>query len=302
MVRTLSPSQPRLQSGGMNKPEAIESTSLDLPALDQPEAPRKSWLRPLKALIGWVLFRSGLYKLFFRSKGAIVLFHRVDDRFAGNPISCSVATFRHFCHFFSRYFEVISLGELVRRLRAGQSVARTLVINFDDGYRDNYTQAAPILEEFGLTATYFVATDFIGSTSNSLWDEKHNLRSEWMTWDQLQDLRSRGFEVGAHTCSHPDLGMLSIEDATTEICNSKKALENKLGGEIALFSYPFGNEEQIRPENRMTVKDLGFVCCASAYGGIVLQEDDPFSLRRQPVSRDLESPWAFGFELIRTQR
>src|SRR5690606_16507579 len=118
--------------------------------------------------------------LFFRNKGAVVLFHRVDDRFAGNPISCSVATFRHFCQFFARYFEVISLTELIRRLQAGESVARTLVINFDDGYRDNYTEAAPVLEQYGLTATYFVATDFIGSDSNSVWDQEKNLRSEWM--------------------------------------------------------------------------------------------------------------------------
>jgi peptidoglycan/xylan/chitin deacetylase (PgdA/CDA1 family) len=270
--------------------------------LDQPAPPRQHWLRPLKPLLGWLIFRTGLYRLFFRNKGAVVLFHRVDDRFAGNPISCSVSTFRTFCRFFAQYFEVINLAELVRRLSSGESIARTLVINFDDGYLDNYTQAAPVLEELGLTATYFVATDFIGTDSTSVWDAKHQLRSEWMTWDQLRDLRARGFEIGAHTCSHPDLGTLEAGEAISEITRSRQVLQDELGEAIHLFSYPFGDFDQIRQETRQAVKQAGFICCASAYGGIVRPADDPFTLRRQPVSQDLESPWAFGFELVRTRR
>lgn len=286
----------------MTKPEVIPNTAIEIPALDQPAPARHRWLHPLKSAIGWFIFRTGIYRLFFRRKGAVVLFHRVDDRFAGNPISCSVETFRRFCQFFGRHFDVISLSELIRRLEAGDSVARTLVINFDDGYRDNYTQAAPILEEYGLTATYFVATDFIGSESSSVWDQERNLISEWMTWAQLRDLKQRGFEIGAHTCSHPDLGLMDSTEANHEILRSKQVLEQQLGVEIDLFSYPFGDIDQIKTENRESARQAGFICCASAYGGIVRQHDDPFTLRRQPVSQDLESPWAFGLELVRTRR
>lgn len=305
-MKTLSPQKretPRGDAASESVKVAIlDQMDLSLPQLDQPEPPKPSLLRPLKPLLGWLAFRSGLYRLFFRRKGAIVLFHRVDNRFKDNPISCSVDSFRSFCTFFARYFEVISLSELVRRLRDGKSVSGTLVINFDDGYKDNYTQAAPVLEEHGLPATYFVATDFIGSESMSEWDAKRNVCSEWMTWDHLRDLTARGFEIGAHTCSHPDLGLIGIEEAADEIKRSKETLESQLGAPVNLFSYPFGAVTQIREENRSTIKGVGFICCASAYGGVVRPQDDPFMLRRQPVSQDLESPWALGFELLRTRR
>ena len=98
--------------------------------------------RRLKALLGLLCYRSGLYRLFFRDKAIIALFHRVDDRLAGNPISCTAAQFRAFCDFFDRYFRVVSLQTLLSKLGRGEDVSGHLVITFDDGYRDNLETAA----------------------------------------------------------------------------------------------------------------------------------------------------------------
>lgn len=70
-----------------------------------------------------------------------------------------------------KLFRVVSLAELRRALAAGERLSRTVVITFDDGYRDNLLVAKPALEEQGLPATVFVTTGYVGSDRDFWWDE-----------------------------------------------------------------------------------------------------------------------------------
>ena len=255
----------------------------------------KRWL---KALLGRLCYRTGLYRLFFRDKAIIALFHRVDDRLAGNPISCTTAEFRAFCDFFGRYFRVVSLQTLLTKLRRGEDVSGHLVITFDDGYRDNLEVAAHELERRQLPACFFIATEFIGSNRVPPWDAALGIASRWMSWDDVRALSERGFEVGAHTMNHVDLGVLQGDDAVREIVGSRRRLAQELGAETPLFSYPFGRADQITPGNRAAVRDAGFSCCLSAYGGTVRSQGDPFDLKRIPVSPWFLSPYQYGFEVM----
>ena len=257
--------------------------------------------RRLKALLGLLCYRSGLYRLFFRDKAIIALFHRVDDRLAGNPISCTAAEFRAFCDFFDRYFRVVSLQTLLSKLGRGEDVSGHLVITFDDGYRDNLETAAVELERRRLPACFFVATEFIGSSRVPPWDAELGIASRWMSWDDVRTLSERGFEVGAHTMNHVDLGAVQGSDAVQEIVGSRRRLAQELGEETPLFSYPFGRADQITPGNRAAVRDAGFSCCLSAYGGTVRSQGDPFDLKRMPVSPWFLSPYQFGFEAMLTR-
>ena len=257
--------------------------------------------RRLKALLGLLCYRSGLYRLFFRDKAIIALFHRVDDRLAGNPISCTAAEFRAFCDFFDRYFRVVSLQTLLSKLGRGEDVSGHLVITFDDGYRDNLETAAVELERRRLPACFFVATEFIGSSRVPPWDAELGIASRWMSWDDVRTLSERGFEVGAHTMNHVDLGVVQGDDAVREIMGSRRRLGQELGAETPFFSYPFGRPHQITPGNRVAVRDAGFSCCLSAYGGTVSSQGDPFDLKRIPVSPWFLSPYQFGFEAMLTR-
>jgi hypothetical protein len=154
--------------------------------------------RRLKVLLGRFFFWSGLYRVLLRRKAVIALFHRVDDKLAGNPISCTRADFEAYCRFFGRYFRVVSLETLLARLRCGEEVDRHLVITFDDGYKDNREVAARELQQHGLTACFFIATELIGSSRVPQWDAELGIASRWMSWDDVRDLRARGFEIGAH--------------------------------------------------------------------------------------------------------
>jgi peptidoglycan/xylan/chitin deacetylase (PgdA/CDA1 family) len=255
--------------------------------------------RRIKAALGQLVYRSGFYALPWRNRAVIVLFHRVDDRYPGEPVTCSRAQFAALCDFFGRYFKVIALSELLELLRRRADVSRRLVITFDDGYRDNYQYAAVELRKRGLPACFFVTTGFVGTDRVAWWDAQQSIRSEWMTWDEVRSLRGQGFELGAHTITHPDLGRLGGADAACEITGSKAQLEAAVGVRILHFAYPYGDPNQMTDESRSIVQSAGFSCCLAAYGGAVRASDDPYRLRRVPINTWYVSPYHFGFEATR---
>ena len=254
----------------------------------------------VKSLLGRIVFATGLHRRLLRGRAVVVLFHRVDDRFPGDDITCSEREFRDYCAFFARHFTVVPLGEIVRRAAAGTSVEGLLAITFDDGYRDNILTAAPILEAHRLPALFYIATDFIGSEHVPWWDAELPARPEWMTWDQVRELRARGFELGAHTMSHPDLGVVRGDQARREITGCGERLLAETGERVAHFSYPYGRADQMLEENRTLVREAGYASCVSAHGGTVAPGCDPYRLPRIGISPYFVSPWHFGFEALRS--
>jgi len=280
---------PSRGAGGPNAPEAKASEAAIVGTAR----------RRIAAGLGQALYRSGLHKLAWRNHAVIVLFHRVDDRYMEDPITCSRALFRAFCDFFARYFTVVSLSELLDRLRRGADISRRLVITFDDGYRDNYAMATEELQKRGLPACFFVATGFIGTARSAWWDDRQSISSEWMSWDEVRSLHERGFEVGAHTITHIDCGQASAAEAKHEIAGSKEQLEQRIGAAVRHFAYPFGGPDHLSESNRAIVRQSGFSCCVSAHGGLVHALDDPFRLQRVPLNAWYLSPYQFGFETFR---
>jgi peptidoglycan/xylan/chitin deacetylase (PgdA/CDA1 family) len=256
----------------------------------------------IKSSLGHILFATGRHKRALEKQATIVLFHRVDDRLAGNPISCTVADFRAYCSFFKRHFEVIGLSELLDRCDQKRDIGGTLVITFDDGYLDNYVSAVPILEEFGLPACFYVSTAFPDSQHVPWWDKELPFRPQWMSWRHLSEMADRGFEIGAHTDTHVDLGQIDVATAKSEIELSKHKLEQHLGREVPLFSYPYGGRANIREETLALVPLAGFRSCVSAYGGSVRATDDVYRWQRVPISPWFSTPEQFGFELVAQAR
>jgi peptidoglycan/xylan/chitin deacetylase (PgdA/CDA1 family) len=269
----------------------------------QPAAPTLArWSRgrrTLSAFLGALVYGSGIHKLVWRNQALIVLFHRVDDRYPTDPITCSRAQFAAFCDFFARHFKVVSLSELLERMRGGADISRHLVITFDDGYRDNYHVAAAELRKRGLPACFFVPTAFMGSEHVAWWDQQQEISSEWMTWDEVRSLRKEGFEVGAHTITHADCGCIAGEVAQHEIGGSKTVLEAQVGDRIQHFAFPYGDEVHMTEENRSLVRAAGFGCCLSSQRGTVRASDSPFDLKRVPINTWYGSPFDFGFVAIR---
>lgn len=251
----------------------------------------------VKRLLGHGLFASHLDAVLLRSAAVIVAFHRVQQTDPSDSLSIDTATFERHCRFYQRHFHVVPLRELVERIVQGLPINRHLAITFDDGYRDNFENARPILESLSLPATFFVVTEWIGSDIVPWWDQARGVRHPWMTWDEVRALHHGGFEIGAHTSSHVDLGKVSPQQARGEVVGARQEIERQLGARVDSFAYPYGGRKHVTEANRAVVKDAGFRCCCSAFGGINPATTDPFRLKRVPVSPWHTSPHQFGFEV-----
>jgi peptidoglycan/xylan/chitin deacetylase (PgdA/CDA1 family) len=114
---------------------------------------------------------------------------------------------------------------------------KTFVLTFDDGYEDFLTQAYPILRRYGFTATVFLVTDHVREQSD--WEGQRG--TPLLTWEHVDALHEDGISFGSHTCTHPWLTRLSNEQIWHELVASKERLEAKLGQEIPLLAYPYGD-------------------------------------------------------------
>ena len=104
-----------------------------------------------------------------------------------------------------------------------------VAITFDDGLREIYDNAAPVMEAAGIPGTAFITTDWIGSTSSG--------GRPVMTAEEILDLQDRGWEIGSHGVSHAKLSEIPYEDAVDELVNSKAALES-IGIDCTSFAFP----------------------------------------------------------------
>lgn len=228
----------------------------------------------------------------------VLAFHRVNSITAGDALTISPSEFEDHCQFVQRHFDVISLGELIRRTEVGIGTGGTLAITFDDGYRDNAEVAAPILAQLGLPATFFLITGFIGTDRVAPWDEHLPAPPGWMSWEQVRELHRAGFDLGAHTVNHVDMAEATPETVRSELKESKRTLEEFLGTRVDLFSYPFGGPNNITDDARTLVKEAGFRCCPSCHGGVNPVHADPFALKRVPIISRFASPNHLAGSLI----
>ena len=131
-------------------------------------------------------------------------------------------------------FELVTVAELAERAAGGVPPPGLASLSFDDGLEDNHRVVLPILRELGVAATVYVTTGFIGRPNPWL-----GAPSRYLTADELRELHRAGFELGAHTVTHPDLATLPEEECEREVRDSVAALEAITGEPVRTFAYPF---------------------------------------------------------------
>jgi peptidoglycan/xylan/chitin deacetylase (PgdA/CDA1 family) len=111
-----------------------------------------------------------------RCDGVILMYHRVASPASDPQLLCvTPPRFAEHLAVIQERFRVIPLRELVRRSYAGESLRGIAAITFDDGYADNLHHARPVLERFGVPATVFVASGYVGGSAEFWWDELERL-------------------------------------------------------------------------------------------------------------------------------
>lgn len=146
---------------------------------------------------------------------------------------------------------------------------KVVIITFDDGWRDNYEVAFPLLLKYGFRATFFLTAGRVGKPG-------------YMNIGEIREMRRAGMEFGSHTLTHPRLTLIGEEEAWREIYHSKILLEGLLGEEIDTFSYPYGDYNK-RIEDM--VRRAGYIFACSSEFGDNDGKADEFRLKRILMAR-----------------
>ncbi len=239
------------------------------------------------AVVIFLLLLAG-FAGFLRSKYVVpvLMYHSVTPQGdpERNPLMVTPRTFEKQMRFLKQYrYNVMSLEATADLLKEGKRLpARLVAITFDDGYKDNYTYAFPILKKYGLPATIFIITQEIG-------------RPDRLSWDEINQMQASGIITFGSHCLGPEplIKIKSEAEVKRQIFDSKKILEERLGSAVTMFSYPEG---KFNDKIKQLVKDAGYKLAVATSPGKKYSGNDVFLIKRLRISENAADLVVFWFE------
>ncbi len=249
-----------------------------------------------------------LWRIKFKKKPAktieILTYHKISDNFDWGITRQKVSQFEKGIKFLhDQGYKTLPLEET---FKPDQTYEQKVVITFDDGYEDVYSNAFPILQEYGFTAFIFIITGFVGKPNS--WDFNFGRkRKRHLSWKQIKEMSEFGFGFGSHTVNHPDLTKIdpACGGVEYELKKSKEVLEDKLGKEVIFLSYPFGRYNRFVQEEaeRLGYKRAYTLAPKSKEDGFqsrLWREFQPFAVERSGIYL-FDSPLTLKIKLTRNR-
>ena len=197
-----------------------------------------------KTIIAELLWQTGvgpLLRVLREPKRLAVCYHSIADSGQHDHIRIAIKDFtRHIEYLAARGYRFVKFSELM------SAQDRVAAIYFDDGFRDMFANAKPILEQKNIPATLFVTTSYADGLHDS---------AVYASWDEIAML-GKNWEIGSHSVSHRKLNKISKEEVYQEMTESKKIIEAKTGRVVTAFSYPHGRAST---ETEATARDVGYI-------------------------------------------
>jgi peptidoglycan/xylan/chitin deacetylase (PgdA/CDA1 family) len=217
----------------------------------------------------------------------VLMYHKVND-VPENSVTVPVGRFDE---------QMAQLGELGYRpvgldavldhyLHGTPLPSGAVLITFDDGYRDNLENAAPVLQKYGYPAVVFVPVGYLAGTRPLPHDEHLAARgivNRPLSWDDLAELEAAGIRVESHGIGHRPLADLEVDEAAREITLSKLRLEDRLGRPVRAFAYVKGSEAHYRLVHLSLLKQAGYDVAFTSISGSNGPASDPLQLHRYNV-------------------
>jgi len=215
----------------------------------------------------------------------IVMYHSVNpDAVPEKRREVSVGALERQMHFLkSHHYNVLSLENVVTLMKNKKKIpAKTIAITFDDGYKDNYIYAFPILKKYNLPATIFIIVNEVG-------------RPDRLSWQDIKIMQDSGLVVfGSHAVGPDPLVKIESEgELKMQIFDSKKILEEKLDRTVNAFSYPEG---RFNAKIRQLIMDAGYKLAVATNPGKNFPNDDNFALKRLRISSTSNNLLIFWIE------
>lgn len=160
---------------------------------------------------------------------------------------------------------------------------KPVIITFDDGYRDNYENALPILEKYNMKATLFMVVNDIG-------------RDRYCSWENLQDWTGRGMELGSHTANHMELPETDSLKKQEELEASKLLLEWRGLPTVFFLAYPYGMYDD---ETKELLEAADYLGGLTGNPGLNNFTTDMYELHRINVPNPYLGLWEFKWRLLK---
>lgn len=172
---------------------------------------------------------------------------------------------------------VLTLSSFADRLRDGSLPQRAVALTFDDAFASVVSEAAPRLRRRGWPATIYCVADYLGGSNDWPTQPVGAPRRPLASPDELAELAASGFELGAHTLTHPPLSQLTGDALQAEVVGCKRPLERLAGRPIRTFACPYG--EVPGTEGRRLLEGAYSTVCTTALDR-VRAGADPYALPR----------------------
>lgn len=205
-----------------------------------------------------------------------LLYHSVDGQPAGKNITTSQRLIDHLEAFLSSGYRTVSLDEYIHVVRSkNHSFQEKLVLlTFDDGYEDFYTEAWPILKKYNATASVFLITSYIGQLN--WWNYKSACFRRHLSWEQIIELQENGISFGGHSTNHHSLMKFDKGYVWHDMTINKSEIEYRLENPIKAFSYPYGDFSPAVKEAATIYFDIAFSSTQGTYDYRL----DPYAINR----------------------
>lgn len=170
-------------------------------------------------------------------------------------------------------YTVLTFGEAVDKLQSSDKIPeKTAVLTVDDGYKSFKTDAVPLLEKYGFSATVFICTQYVG-------------KSGYLSWDDIRALQDEGYEFGNHSHSHDHFLNYSDERTREEfkkdLSMAEESFQRELGYKPELYCYPYG---EYNPDMQDILRENGYQAGAAQKSGVIWSEGDVYALPRFPMN------------------
>lgn len=244
---------------------------------------------------GFWLFKGdalrGEYEEFRKNSAPILLYHAV-----GEPVEIEwppslimpASLFEsHLQYLTQEGYKIVSVEKLVGILKNGSSLNKVVAMSFDDGYRNNHTEALPLLKKYSATASFYIVDRDVGKTI-------------YMNKERLLDLLANGMEIGSHTINHAPLALIAPKYLPWEVGSGKKFIEKKLEGYVLQgIAYPNGGYNENVLE---AVREYGFAYGLTGKVGVNTRAnftEAPFEMHRISIVDDGNGLEGFKYRLER---
>jgi peptidoglycan/xylan/chitin deacetylase (PgdA/CDA1 family) len=242
-----------------------------------------------------LLYAAGLPRLaawWNRKRVVFLCYHGVTERASRNPfdpkgLHVNHRRFAAHLDYLHRNYKVISVSRYLEARREGRPLpSYSVVLTFDDGFRNFLTAAAPRLAERGMPASVFLITDKTSEEAppnhNQKWAPDDD--TTYLSWAEAQTLeRKQGIEFGSHTCSHPKMLDLSAADTERELYDSYNALVAHMNLKAPALSYPKGEYSALIS---FQARRIGYACAVTTDRGANDHDQSLFALGRTLIGDD----------------